>query len=484
MKNIGESFLQSQIKETCIAVIGDIMLDRYITGSVNRISPEAPVPVHLVKSQRMVPGGAANTAANLSSLGCQVFLAGMRGKDDDGQKLEELLNESGIDYSGVMTISDYHTTSKVRILGAGQQMLRLDYEENKIADDSVIKALLSWLKKLLENKIGCIVLSDYGKGMVTPVLAQKVIRLGYLHEVPVLVDPKGTDWTKYRGAYGITPNVKELSDCIGKTIENEDKKIEETGQKIREKYQLKNLFITRSEKGLTCINSEGAVHKASVAQSVFDVSGAGDTVMAVLAAATAKKIEIETTLELANIAAGIAVSKVGTYQVKREELLAAWQDVACMLRQYKPLSWSEAQEKVALWRSRGEKIVFTNGCFDILHRGHVTYLQQAASLGNRLIIGLNSDKSVKRLKGEERPVNGELDRAFILASLRMVDEVVIFDEDTPEKLLSLLKPDILAKGGDYKVEEIAGREFADKVKILPFVKGYSTTKIIGQIKKK
>ena len=235
---------------------------------------------------------------------------------------------------------------------------------------------------------------------------------------------------------------------------------------------------------MTCINSEGTIHKASVAQSVFDVSGAGDTVMAVLAAATAKKIEIETTLELANIAAGIAVSKVGTYQVKREELLAAWQDVACMLRQYKPLSWSEAQEKVTLWRSRGEKIVFTNGCFDILHRGHITYLQQAASLGNRLIIGLNSDKSVKRLKGEERPVNGELDRAFILDSLRMVDEVVIFEEDTPEKLLSLLKPDILAKGGDYKVEEIAGREFADKVEILPFVKGYSTTKVIGQIKKK
>lgn len=482
MRNIGENFLQRQIKKAHIAVIGDIMIDRYITGTVDRISPEAPVPVHLVKSQRTVPGGAANTAANLSALGCHVYLAGMRGEDADGQELGKLCKEFNIDESGVLTDSDYQTTSKIRILGAGQQMLRLDYEEKKTLGDTEIEQLLSWLEKLLKNKLGCIVLSDYGKGMVTPVTAQKVIRLAGVYGVPVLIDPKGSDWEKYDGAYGITPNIKELSDCIGKMIRNEDIEIEEAGRIIREKYHLKNLFVTRSEKGLTCINHLGAIHKASVAQSVFDVSGAGDTVMAVLAAATAENIDIETTLKLANVAAGIAVSKVGTYQVKREELFEVWYDVASAPRRYKPLSWMEAQEQILLWRNRGEKIVFTNGCFDILHRGHITYLQRAASLGNRLIIGLNSDKSVKKLKGEERPVNNESDRAFMLASLCMVDGVVIFEEDTPERLLSLLKPDILVKGGDYQAEEVAGKQYAGKVEILPFVKGYSTTNIIGKIK--
>ena len=244
-----------------------------------------------------------------------------------------------------------------------------------------------------------------------------------------------------------------------------------------------HLFVTRSEKGITCISEKGAIHRASAAQDVFDVSGAGDTVMAVTASAVAAGLPMDTILELANKAAGIAVSKVGTYQVKRAELMEAWNRKGEVRLSYRPLTWKEAEDKVRLWKERGEKVVFTNGCFDILHRGHVTYLQQAASLGDHLIVGLNSDESVKKLKGPERPVNSEEDRSFMLASLRSVDEVVIFGEDTPEELLRHLKPDILVKGGDYQVEEVAGRQYAGVVKILPFVDGYSTTGLIHKIRR-
>lgn len=479
----GEHFLQHDIMHIKVAVIGDIMTDRYITGKVNRISPEAPVPVNLVESQRDVLGGAANTAANLASLGCQVFAAGMKGRDSDGDILSSLMEKAGIDMSGIITADDYHTTAKIRILGARQQMMRLDYEIKKHPSPEQVNSVLSWLKKLIKAGLGSIVLSDYGKGMITDELAQAVIHLAGEHQVPVLVDPKGSDWTKYDGAFGITPNLKELSDCTGKEIPNEDEAISEAGEACRKKFHLTHVFVTRSEKGITDISAGEIIHRASVAQDVFDVSGAGDTVMAVTAVAVANHMDMRTTLELANKAAGIAVSKVGTYQVKREELLDAWTLNDTFRLTYKPLSWKEAEEKVNQWKENGETVVFTNGCFDILHRGHITYLQQAAALGRHLIVGLNSDDSVKRLKGEKRPINNEMDRSFMLAALRSVDEVVIFSEDTPRELLSVLRPDILVKGGDYREEEVIGREYAGKVKILSFVDGYSTTKTIEKIRK-
>lgn len=483
MRQDGEQFLKVDILHTKVAVIGDMMTDRYVTGSVQRISPEAPVPVNLVKSQRSVLGGAANTAANLASLGCQVYAAGMRGKDSNGDILSELLAQAGIDHSGLLLSDGYQTTTKVRILGARQQMMRLDFEEKKSPSKEEQGELLVWLEQLLQEGLGSIVLSDYGKGMITDEVAQAVIQKAKEYQVPVLVDPKGSDWTKYQGAYGITPNLKELSDCAGKEIPNEDAAIEEVGEQIRQQFHLTHLFVTRSEKGITSLGENGAIHRASVAQDVFDVSGAGDTVMAVTAAAVAKGMDMETTLELANCAAGIAVSKVGTYPVKREEALTAWQ-----AQNFTPhgrlFSWKEAEERVGFWKSRGETVVFTNGCFDILHRGHITYLEQAAQLGDHLLVGLNSDVSVKKLKGPTRPVNGEADRAFMLSALRSVDGVVLFGEDTPEELLSHLKPDILVKGGDYKPEEVAGRQYAGKVEILSFVDGYSTTKTIQKIKGK
>lgn len=481
MRQDGEQFLQNDILHIKVAVIGDMMTDRYVTGSVNRISPEAPVPVNLVKSQRSVLGGAANTAANLAALGCQVYAGGMRGKDANGDVLSQLLEEAGIDHTGLLVSEGYQTTTKVRILGARQQMMRLDFEEKKSPSAEEIETLLQWLEKLLHQGLGSIVLSDYGKGMITDQVAQAVIEKAASYGVPVLVDPKGSDWTKYTGAYGITPNLKELSDCVGQEISNDDGPIEEVGETVRKKFQLTHLFVTRSEKGITCLGKEGAIHRASVAQDVFDVSGAGDTVMAVTAAAVAAGMDMETTLELANRAAGIAVSKVGTYPVKREEVLAAWQN-GNVSPTHRVLSWQEAEERVRFWKSKGEKVVFTNGCFDILHRGHITYLEQAAELGDHLLIGLNTDASVKKLKGPERPINTESDRAFMLSALRCVDGVVLFGEDTPEELLSHLQPDILVKGGDYKPEEVAGRQYAGKVEILSFVDGYSTTKTIHKIK--
>ena len=481
MKIGGERFLREDIKNIKVAVIGDIMLDRYISGNVERISPEAPVPINLVKSQRNVLGGAANTAANLSSLGGQVFIAGMRGNDRDGDTLSELLRAAGIDDTGVIVSEEYSTTTKVRILGARQQMMRLDFEERRNPDDKVCGYILKWLDQLLQQRVGSIVLSDYGKGMITEQLTQTIIKKGKEYDVPVLIDPKGCDWTKYRGAYGITPNIKELSDVAGFVINNNDSDIERIGRKVRETFQIENIFVTRSEKGITCINKNGSVHCASVAQDVFDVSGAGDTVMAILAAATAVNLDMITALELANTAAGIAVSRVGTYPVGHTEMIDAWCGSNMMRTAYIPISWEEAKSKVDAWKSQGETVVFTNGCFDILHKGHITYLQQAAALGEHLIIGLNADESVKKLKGEGRPVNSELDRAFMLNSLRCVDEVVIFNEETPLELLKCLEPDILVKGGDYSVEDVIGKEYAGEVRILPFVKGYSTTQIINKI---
>ena len=293
MRQDGEKFLSEDILKVKAAVIGDVMMDQYVTGSVNRISPEAPVPVNLVKGERNVPGGAANTAANLASLGCQVFVSGIVGNDQNGKMLLDLLKNAGIDSNGILVSDDYQTTAKIRILGAGQQMMRLDYERTRKLTDDECESVMEWLCGLLKAGLDCVVISDYGKGMIDDILSQKIIKKANEYNVPVLVDPKGSDWEKYDGAYGITPNLKELSDCAGKSIPNESAPIEAEGKRIREKFHLKYLFVTRSERGITCIMDGGAIHRASVAQDVFDVSGAGDTVMAVTAACAAAGIDME-----------------------------------------------------------------------------------------------------------------------------------------------------------------------------------------------
>lgn len=474
--------LTEKITHLRIAVIGDVMLDRYAYGEVRRISPEAPVPVTRVKRLTSVLGGAGNVAANLAGLGVQVYVAGMTGEDDHRRVLEKKLRELGVDYSGLIASPKRSTITKMRIIGARQQMLRLDFEEpgDLLPDEE--QALLQWLRKHLDEGLDGIVLSDYAKGTCSDRFCQMVITQARAAHVPVLVDPKGSDWAKYRGCDLITPNVKEMCEAAGKVVPNVTPALVELAQQARETFDIRYVVVTRSEKGVTLVGKDDVITKAATAQEVFDVSGAGDTVASVLLAAISGKLSLADALELSNKAAGIVVSKVGTYPVHKEELLREiLADSQPESFYYRPMTWDEMARLTRTWQQAGETVVFTNGCFDILHAGHVQYLQQAAQLGNHLIIGVNTDDSVRRLKGQTRPFNHETDRARLLASLRDVDAVALFGEDTPTELIKKIRPDILVKGGDYKKEEVAGREYARTVEILPFKEGYSTTGLVEKI---
>lgn len=474
--------LTEKITHLRIAVIGDVMLDRYAYGEVRRISPEAPVPVTRVKRLTSVLGGAGNVAANLAGLGVQVYVAGMTGEDDHRRVLEKKLRELGVDYSGLIASPKRSTITKMRIIGARQQMLRLDFEEpgDLLPDEE--QALLQWLRKHLDEGLDGIVLSDYAKGTCSDRFCQMVITQARAAHVPVLVDPKGSDWAKYRGCDLITPNVKEMCEAAGKVVPNVTPALVELAQQARETFDIRYVVVTRSEKGVTLVGKDDVITKAATAQEVFDVSGAGDTVASVLLAAISGKLSLADALELSNKAAGIVVSKVGTYPVHKEELLREiLADSQPESFDYRPMTWDEMARLTKTWQQAGETVVFTNGCFDILHAGHVQYLQQAAQLGNHLIIGVNTDDSVRRLKGQTRPFNHETDRARLLASLRDVDAVALFGEDTPTELIKKIRPDILVKGGDYKKEEVAGREYARTVEILPFKEGYSTTGLVEKI---
>ncbi|MCH4166584.1 MAG: D-glycero-beta-D-manno-heptose-7-phosphate kinase [Megasphaera sp.] len=481
--NYIDTFLNATLPGLRIAVIGDIMLDRYIFGSVNRISPEAPVPVNKVDHITSVLGGAANVANNLAHLDCQVYLAGLVGDDDNMHLLQSLLEEAHINGAGLVVRQGHDTTTKMRVLGARQQMVRLDFEEVTDLQSSEEQQLCHWLRSCIDDGLDGIILSDYKKGVLTDTLAKQIISMASEASVPVLVDPKGSDWTKYNGADFVTPNMKELSDCVGYAVANEGKAVAEAGMKLHEQYTFAHLMVTRSEKGITVIGNDGKVwNNPATAQDVFDVSGAGDTVAAAFLAAIAGKLSIRTSLQIANAAAGIVVAKVGTYPIHRYELQKLWNEwQPARWEPYHPLSWEDTAQKIRKWQAQGDTVVFTNGCFDIVHRGHILYLQQAAMLGQHLVIGLNSDASVRRLKGETRPFVCQEDRAVLLSALGCVDEVVIFDQDTPQELLAVLHPDILVKGGDYKADEVIGRESVKQVEIISFEEGYSTTVLIQKI---
>lgn len=477
-------FLAEKIKNVRIAVIGDVMLDRYFYGEVKRISPEAPVPVTKIGKTNSVLGGAANVAANLAHLDCQVFMGGVTGDDDNRRLLERLMDEAHIDYSGLVRSSHRKTITKLRVLGGNQQMLRLDFEEvGDLFPDEIVE-LRQWLAGLLDEGLDGIIVSDYAKGVCSDDFCQWVISQAHAYNIPVLVDPKGADWVKYRGCDFITPNLKEMCEAAGCQKDNEDDAVVEMARAAKDKFQIKNVVVTRSERGMTLVNKEQVLHSPATAIEVFDVSGAGDTVAATLLAAAAGKLELADAVYMANRAAGIVVAKVGTYPVHRDELL---KDLLVEERKqgrgYRTLSWEEIASLAATWKACGEKIVFTNGCFDILHVGHVTYLEKARNLGKHLIVGLNTDASVQRLKGETRPLVHELDRARVLAALACVDAVVLFDQDTPTELIEKIRPDILVKGGDYKPEQVAGREYAGEVRIIEFEDGYSTTGVVEKIAK-
>ena len=483
IKNTINKFLHDSLPNLRIAVIGDLMVDRYVFGDVSRISPEAPVPVNRVKQMKEVLGGAANVAANLANLDVHVYVGGVAGQDTHGNLLQDLLDSNGIDKSGVVISRDRSTITKMRILGDRQQMMRLDFETVRDVEQQEEEELISWLDSLCQKGLDGIVISDYGKGVCTDSILEKIFNLANCYKIPTIVDPKGSQWEKYNGATYITPNVKELSERVGYSITNDDDKIVTAAKEVLATNNIQYIIATRSEKGISVIARDGRIwHNPATQQDVFDVSGAGDTVVATMICSIAANLSMRTALHVANGAAGIVVSKVGTYPIHRQELIDLWMSLQEGKYVEKSVySWKEMKSIVQQWQDRGDIVVFTNGCFDILHRGHITYLQEAAQLGDRLIIGLNSNDSVRRLKGETRPLVDEEDRAYLLSALGCVDGVVLFDEDTPSQLLEIIRPNILVKGGDYKVDDVVGREFVDSVQILSFKDGYSTTNVVKKI---
>ncbi|MDG6786653.1 bifunctional D-glycero-beta-D-manno-heptose-7-phosphate kinase/D-glycero-beta-D-manno-heptose 1-phosphate adenylyltransferase HldE [Glaesserella parasuis] len=466
-----------QFNNAKVLVLGDVMLDRYWFGSTNRISPEAPVPVVKVQENEDRAGGAANVAMNIASLNVPVTLHGLVGNDDAGRALDKLLSEHRIQNQCV-AVDSHPTITKLRILSRHQQLLRLDFEEGFHNLDC--QALLAKLAAEI-TAYGALILSDYGKGTLDTV--QQMIQIARQANVPVLIDPKGTDFERYRGATLLTPNMSEF-EAVARHCRDEDE-IVTKGLKMIADFDLSALLITRSEKGMTLLRpNQDPFHLPTQAKEVYDVTGAGDTVISVLATAIADGRPLEEACYLANAAAGIVVGKLGTSTVSPSELEQAIHQRA--ETGFGVVSEDELKAIVKQSKTRGEKIVMTNGCFDILHPGHISYLENARKLGDRLIVAVNTDESVKRLKGESRPINDLDARMAVLAGLASVDWVVPFGEDTPQRLIGEILPDLLVKGGDYKPEEIAGSQEVwangGEVRVLNFENGCSTTNVIKKIR--
>ena len=467
----------AQFNHANVLVLGDVMLDRYWFGATHRISPEAPVPVVRVQQNEERAGGAANVAMNIASLNVPVQLLGLIGQDETGCALTSLLQQQGI-HCNFVQLNTHPTITKLRILSRHQQLLRLDFEENfhHVQSDALLQKLTHSVKDY-----GALVLSDYGKGTLNDV--QQMIQIARNAGVPVLIDPKGTDFQRYQGATLLTPNMSEFEAVVGPCQSEEE--IIEKGLQLISTINLTALLITRSEKGMTLLRpNQPAFHLPTEAKEVFDVTGAGDTVISVLATALADGRSLEEACYLANVAAGIVVGKLGTSTVSIVELENAIHGRTST--GFGVMSEEELKAAVQLAKNRGEKIVMTNGCFDILHPGHVSYLENARKLGDRLIVAVNTDHSVKRLKGENRPINDLHTRMAVLAGLSSVDWLVAFDEDTPQRLIGEILPDLLVKGGDYQPEEIAGSkevwENGGEVKVLNFENGCSTTNVINKIR--
>ena len=458
-----------------VAVLGDVVLDRYLAGSTSRVSREAPIPVVLCEAERDNLGGAGNVVANLTGLGCGVWLAGLIGDDPEAGRVRSHLEARGAHFE--LFARPGRTQVKTRLLCGGQQVARFDCENPAPLDDSLVPRAVRFLEDALDEGVRAVILSDYGLGFCTPALCRSVIASARARGVPVFVDPRGRDWSRYKGASAVTPNLAELALVRGVPVPNRDRDVEAAASEVLRRFGLGAVLVTRSSKGMTLVEEEGTVHIAARSVEVFDVSGAGDTVIAVLAAFVASGCSLEVAARLSNEAAQFVVTRAETYPISADELLREL-DAAPRPGAARVLSRSSAAAQCRGWKEAGCRVVFTNGCFDVLHAGHLDSLERARALGDRLIVGLNSDASVRRLKGPSRPVNASADRALLLAALRVVDCVVVFEEDTPRELLAELRPHVLVKGGDYRAEELPGREFVQEVVILPLVEGLSTTEIL------
>lgn len=464
-------------EQAAVLVVGDVMLDRYWYGPTGRISPEAPVPVVKVEQNEARPGGAANVAMNIAALGGKASLVGITGQDEPAEALTTALNAMSVDCH-FLALPDQPTITKLRVMSRGQQLIRLDFEESFAHVEEA--AMMAQLEAALPSA-KAVILSDYAKGALTHVQAmiQRIKQAG----LPVLIDPKGSDFERYRGATLLTPNLSEFEAVVGKVKDDADLVCK--GEALMAEFELDALLVTRSEQGMTLLQRDQApLHMPAQAQEVYDVTGAGDTVISVLASSLSAGKSLATSCKIANAAAGVVVGKLGTSTLSIIELTEAVhgsQDCG-----FGVVSEEALETAVRSAQARGETVVMTNGCFDILHAGHVAYLTEAAKLGDRLIVAVNSDASVQRLKGEGRPVNPEDRRMAVLAGLGAVDWVVPFTEDTPARLIERILPNLLVKGGDYKVEEIAGGQAViangGEVRVLNFEDGCSTTKIIEAIR--
>jgi len=473
-----------------IIVIGDVMLDVYFMGDVTRVSPEAPVPIVIVKKKSATLGGAGNVALNLVKLRCPTSLLGVRGEDRTGKRLSQLVKRNGIG-DGLKADKDHITTNKTRVIGQGQQLIRLDEEEAwKDVHANGKELMEQFVEKL--NEANAVILSDYGKGVFKHIEPIELIKRCRERQIPVFVDSKAGDWERFRGATCITPNIREVEDVVRSTIENDEKALKKVARSLRKRYDFSWFVITRGAEGMLLAGpKEYFSFVKATAREVYDVSGAGDTVIATLSAGIASGFAFPKAVELANIAAGIVVGKLGSQPVSMAELETAYlmnkagANDTCM---GKMAFLNVAQLQVEAWQAFGEKIVFTNGCFDLIHAGHIHTLQEAKNAGTRLVVGVNSDASVKRLKGEGRPIMPERDRIRVLSSLGCVDLIVPFEEDTLLNMIDKLKPQVLVKGGDYALEDVVGRELVEsyggKVRLVPFLKGYSTTAIEREIQRK
>lgn len=473
----------NNIERKRILVIGDVMLDNYFFGDVKRISPEAPVPVFRKKKERSVLGGAANVAANLVAADQDVSMMAVVGNDDTGEHLRAVFGELGIKTSLVIDL-DRRTTEKTRFLASNnQQVLRLDVEDTYPLTSAECERMLKALDEQID-KYDLILISDYLKGLLTYEFTQGVLQRAKTKGIPAIIDVKDPKIDKYKDAYLIKPNLKELQDLTGITVET-DNEIIEASRMLKDVCNAQYILSTCGARGMVLVGKGEPYFVESVVKEVFDVTGAGDTTIAYLAACMVNGFEMKDAVDIANYAAGIQVSKVGTSAVY-------WKEI----REYLANEEDVTSHKILTGRSVDKfrvdnfdkKIVFTNGCFDILHVGHIRYMQEAAKLGDILIVGLNSDASVKRLKGPERPVNNQDDRAEMLSSLEFVDYVVVFDEDTPYELIKKIQPDVLVKGGDYNPDNVVGKDIVEarggELILLDFVEGKSTTNIINKINRK
>ena len=468
-----------QNKTPKILVVGDLMIDHYLWGSSERISPEAPVPVVNVDSESTVLGGAGNVINNLNALGAVVDVISVIGECETSKELKDLLCDIKIETQYLITQKNRVTSKKSRIIAAQQQVVRYDRESTSEINNKSQVAILKVFKKIVNN-YDVILLSDYGKGVLTFELTQSLISIANENKKKLLVDPKGLDYSKYKGAYLLTPNKKEASEATNIIIKDNES-LTQSIRILKDQIDLTVSLITLSEKGVAIFDNELRIHP-TVAREVFDVTGAGDTILASLGFALSCNKDIDEAIKFANLASGIVVGKIGSATATLNEIIEYESSLNKSTSDEHIKTWDEISSIISELKNNDKKIVFTNGCFDILHIGHVKYLEKAKNFGDILILGLNSDNSTHRLKGKNRPINTQDDRAYILASLEVVDYVVIFNEDTPLDLIKLIKPDVLVKGGDYEGKEVVGQDIAKELKLVQFIDAKSTSKTIKKIR--